>query len=318
MKAVFERARKALDFLERHQLEPTPRNYDFALRYITDPASDLARDVVVHTEGGVRLTADTMAALVARHGIETPAMTPAVERRERTVARQAEELGSLTSDAHDLTQALGRDVGAIASRAEHWPSEGEAIVARLSDAERELADLRRDFAQLRDDIAQAHERRTDRDRDELTQGLSQDGARHILGELAEFNRTYVLMLFSIDDLVGINRRFGSGVGDNVINAFAQTLRHGFPEEDLIRWTGNEFIVVSTHIAMAAAREAAEEALAAFRSRRLKLRGTGEWIGTVTASAGIVTAQGRAEGDVLERARGHLGDAAIAGGGRVHG
>lgn len=318
MKAVFERARKALDFLERHQLEPTPRHYDFALRYIANPASDLARDVVAHSEGGVRLTADIMAALVARHGIETPAMTPAVERRERTVARQAEELGSLTSDAHDLTQALGRDVGAIASRAEHWPSEGDAIVARLSDAERELADLRRDFAQLRDNIAQAHERRADRDRDELTQGLNPDGARHILGELALSNRNYVLMLFSIDDLVAINRRFGSSVGDNVINAFAQTLRHGFPDEDLIRWTGNEFIVIVTHIGVAAAREAAEQAMTAFRARRLKLRGTGEWIGTVTASAGIVTGQGQAEGEVLERARGQLAQAALLGGGRIHG
>jgi diguanylate cyclase len=316
MKPFFQRARDALDFLEHHQLEPSAANYDLALRYVASPASELARDIYQQTNGGARLTPDEVVALLERH-CASPASS-ALDRREHIVARQAEELGALTSDAHDLTEALGRDVGAIVKQSDKWPTGTGDLIARLSEAERDLAELRNEFLTLRNAIGVPGAQRVDPGHDELTQALNQAGARRVLDPLARKGRSYVMMMFVIDDLIGINKRLGRPVGDNVLNAFAATLRETFPGVELIRWTGNEFVVVATDLAAMAARLLAEDALAALRDRRLKLRGTGEWIGTVTASAGLVVSQGEAPEDLLARARANALSAASLGGDQIKG
>lgn len=314
MKPFFQRARNALEFLERHQLEPSAANYDLALRCVTDPASELARDVYEQTYRGERLTSDEVLALLARHGVEEPGIK--LDQRERIVARQAEELGTLTADAHDLTEALGRDVGTIVKQADDWPSATKDLIARLSEAERDLAELREEFLTLRNSIGAAGPQRVDVTHDELTRALNQTGATRVFDPLVQNGRTYVLMMFSIDDLIGINNRFGRAVGDNVLNAFAATLREVFPDMELIRWTGNEFVIVAADLSTMAARLLAEDALAALKARRLKLRGTGQWIGTVTASAGIVVSQGEAPEGPLTRARANALSAAALGGDQI--
>jgi diguanylate cyclase len=313
---IFRQARDALDFLEQHRLEPSATNYDFALRCIAQPASALARDVYERTYGGQPLTSGDVVAILQRHGGVD--QSSALERRERMVARQAEELGTLTSDAHDLTEALGREVGTIVKQSDAWPSGTGDLIARLSEAERDLADLRAEFLTLRSAIGVSVPHREDVSHDELTQALTQAGASRVLEALVQNGRPYVLMMFIIDDLTGINDRFGRAVGDNVLNAFAATLREVFPGVELIRWTGNEFVIVATDLATMAARVLADDALAAFKARRLKLRGTGEWIGAVTASAGIVVSQGGRPEALLSRARENAQAAAATGGDQIKG
>ncbi|MGQ7414287.1 GGDEF domain-containing protein, partial [Streptococcus suis] len=100
-----------------------------------------------------------------------------------------------------------------------------------------------------------------------------------------------LLMFSIDGLVGINREFGASVGDNVLNAFANKLRKIFQDQEPIRWSGNEFVVVLPDHTVTAARGLAEEVLSLVERRKFRLLETGEWIGTVTGSASIVSDQG---------------------------
>ncbi|WP_082462607.1 GGDEF domain-containing protein [Sphingobium sp. Leaf26] len=316
MKSYYREARSALDFLEYHQHEPSPANYDFALRYVMDPASRLAADVNDLTSDGLRLTANAMTTLMQRHAAHDTGK--AIDDRERAVARHTEELGTLTSDAHDLTEALGRDVGVIVNQPDHSLINTNNLVMRLSAAERELAELRDEFVTLRNAINVPVQPRSDSGQDELTNALNQTGAWRVLEPLLREGHIYVLIMFIIDDLVSINARFGREVGDNVLNAFAATLRQEFPEEDLIRWNGNEFLIVVTDASSMAARIRADEALAAFAARRLRLRGTGEWIGAVTASAGIVTSRGEEPEVILEIARSSALAAADQGGNRTLG
>lgn len=315
MMALFRQAREALDFLELHKLEPSAENYAFALDYVTNPESELAREVNEQTYGGLRLASGAVSGFVERHLSKSRGTV--LDHRERTVARQAEELGTLTSDAHDLTEALGRDVGAIVQQSGEEISGTSDLVSRLSDAERDLAELRDELRILRTAVGvPGHS--ADIERDELTQALNQHGAQRVFDALAEHGRPYVLMMFSLDDLAGINKRFGHDVGGNVLNAFAATLRQVFAKEELIRWTGNEFIIVAADLATAAARLLVEDALTALKSRRLKLRGTGAWIGVVTASAGVVVSQGETPTVALVRARTNLLSAATQGGGQAVG
>lgn len=316
MREFFDKAREALAFLEHHQLDPSPANYDFAFRYVTDPGSDLASDVDGQTYGGLRLTSDAMLGLVQRHLLD--GARSELDQRERTVVRQAQELGTLTSGAQDLTEALGREVGAIVKRSDQWPAGTTDLVDRLSDAEREISDLRREFKKLRDAIGEPGQQPPSEWRPDSSPELDQNAARQALELLVKRSNAYVLMVFSIDDLAGIRNRFGSAVGDNVLNAFAATLHQVFPDVNLVRWTVNEFIIVANDLATLGARLLIEDALTAMRARRLKLRGTGEWIGTVTASAGMVVNQSEALEVVLERARAKALLAADQGGDRFEG
>lgn len=305
-------AREALDFLEQHHLEPTVTHYEIALICQVAPDCDLARAVAELVDGGLRLTAGDIDRLTRQY----PARADRSDRG-RVVEAQANQLGTLTSDAHDLTSTLGNDVGTMIAGSQHWPQETGAFIARLAITERDLADLRAEFAKLHRQIAagQTPDGGSDDNRDAMTDALSQQGAGLLLSRLRDEDQQYVLILFSIDELVSLNQRFGRLVGDNILNAFASTLRKVFPEHELIRWTGNEFVIVMVNTPLGAARVAAQDAIVAMAARRLKLRGSGDDIGTVTASAGLVAAQGAASDEVLGQARARLKIAAETGGNR---
>jgi len=270
--------------------------------------------VASETDGGLRLTARSLETLSDRY---LPARPDRATERETAVTRHADQLDALTSDAQALTQSLSNDVTAMSIDAQGWP-ESTALVTRLSDAERELADLRGELARLRDAITGGAPRVAGHERDGLTAALDQAGGERLFREVALSGRAYVMILFGIDGLVGINARYGRSVGNNVLSAFAATLRESFPDEELIRWSGNEFIVVLRDVALTMARALAEEALDAFHARRLKLRGSGDVIGPLTASAGIVVGKGDETTASIEQARANLAAGAAAGGRDVYG
>lgn len=315
MRTAFDRARRALNFLELHQLDPSPAYFEFALAVIGAPGSALSEAVATHTDGGLRLSAATVQMLVERHLSRPPEQT--LERRERTVMRQAQELGTLTTDAHHLTEALGRDMGAFAEQAADLPAAAADFVHRLSDAERELAALRSEVGRLRDNIVPAPPP-GDADRDDLTQALNRSGAAGVMARADAGGQGHVVLTFGVDALEAINDRFGRAVGDNVLNAFAATLQQSFEEEELIRWSGNEFLFILRDLPAAAARLRTEQALAAFAARRLRLRGSGEPIGTVTASAGIAVGAAGGQEASLIASRANAALAASRGGNQLEG
>ena len=313
MQKRFDLAREAINFLEGHRLHPTTTHYGFALEVVSNRRSSLAQAVERETEGGLRLTAEAVVELQSRYS--RLAGGGEVSLREQSVTKHAEQLDALTSDAHDLTKNLGLDVGAMAHKATEWPNAVD-LVGRLSGAERELSELRSEFAKLREEVV-ASLPRSDINRDDMTQALNQQGAIPVFQRLAAGNRPYVVILFIVDSLVSINSRFGREVGDNVLNAFAATLRQVFDEEELIRWSGTEFVIPIPSISISAARILAEEALSKFHARRLKLRGSGDWIGTISASAGIVADRSNEPAVVVHKAQAYALTAAGEGGNRVY-
>ncbi len=204
--------------------------------------------------------------------------------------------------ASDLGFGIGIGIGSFASR--------------LATTERDLSGLRLQLAGLKARIDAGGGIAVDAERDGLTNALNQIGARRVLERLGAQDQRYVVLMFSIDGLVAINREFGNTVGDNILNAFAAKLSKTFPEQEAIRWAGNEFIVVIPGRTVTAVRELAEEVLALLEQRKFRLRESGEAIGTVTASAAIVSDHGGDIEGVLEEARGKLMLAMRDGGNRV--
>jgi len=69
---------------------------------------------------------------------------------------------------------------------------------------------------------------------------------------------YLLLFFDLDDFKEINDRYGHGVGDRVLVQVRWLLENTFREsDDLVRWGGDEFLVVGRHTHRAAAPQIAE-------------------------------------------------------------
>jgi len=190
-----------------------------------------------------------------------------------------------------------------------------SIVARLTATERSLSELREQVAALMSRM-DAGRRPIDSEHDELTNALNQTGARRVLDRIAAQDQRYVLLMFGIDGLVAINRQYGNTVGDNILNALATKLTNIFTDHEAIRWAGNEFIIAIPGQTMTAVRAQAEEVLQLLERRKFKLRGSGEAIGTVTASVALVSDQDNGIEWVIEEARAKLQGAMLSGGNRV--
>lgn len=126
----FEQARKALAFLEHHQLEPTSANYELSLTYITRSSPDLSQAIDAQTDGGVRLSRNEANSLVKRFLSKSKSV---IGRREKMVAEQTKQLGVLASEAHQVTSGLERDVATAVSQASEWPKATSEFVMRLSE-----------------------------------------------------------------------------------------------------------------------------------------------------------------------------------------
>jgi diguanylate cyclase (GGDEF)-like protein len=80
----------------------------------------------------------------------------------------------------------------------------------------------------------------------------------------------LLLFFDLDDFKGVNDRFGHPVGDLCLKRFAQHLRESFrPNDTLLRYAGDEFLVVASGLDAAAATDRVD------RMRRALLRETEE-------------------------------------------
>lgn len=107
---------------------------------------------------------------------------------------------------------------------------------------------------------------------------------------------YALILADIDNFKSINDRFGHEEGDNVLKRCAallgRTVRSG---DALVRWGGEEFLIVLPNCQLQAARELAERVRRAMGSEQDAV------VGTVTLSLGVAAWQpGESRRTLLQR------------------
>ncbi|PRY08299.1 GGDEF domain-containing protein [Kineococcus rhizosphaerae] len=93
-----------------------------------------------------------------------------------------------------------------------------------------------------------------------------------------------LVLLDVDHFKAINDAHGHAVGDDVLVEVAHALRAHARPEDVVRYGGEEFVVLLPHLGAAAARVRAEELRAACARVRVEVEAL-----RITISAGVATA-----------------------------
>ena len=81
--------------------------------------------------------------------------------------------------------------------------------------------------------------------DYLTQVYNRHGLEKRMNEIRQKHSYYDLVVFDLDNFKGINDKYGHLMGDEVLKDFAYQLSVYFRSENVARFGGEEFIVVST-------------------------------------------------------------------------
>jgi diguanylate cyclase (GGDEF)-like protein len=107
-----------------------------------------------------------------------------------------------------------------------------------------------------------------------------------------------LISIDLDHFKAVNDTFGHSMGDLVLKEFANLIRKMVRDEDVaVRWGGEEFIILLSHSACAAAAVLAERIRSNFEQHRSSVSAL-----AVTASFGVVQLQdGEHEDDLIKRA-----------------
>lgn len=120
--------------------------------------------------------------------------------------------------------------------------------------------------------------------DRIGEDVARSRRAHYNGSAS--NADVAFMMIDLDDFKRINDEYGHDAGDSVLLAFSKVLSSRLRESDyMIRWGGEEFMVVACETEAAEAHQIAERLLQAVRDARFSVGEGAESI-AVTCSAGI--------------------------------
>jgi diguanylate cyclase (GGDEF)-like protein len=193
--------------------------------------------------------------------------------RKRALAQAGAQVRGAT--AIDITTFLG------ITEPEMTPAVKEAVQTLLT----EIDDLRGEVARLKTRLAEAEDVA---DRDALTPLLNRRALVRELGRIRTFAQRYgtaaSLVYFDLDDLKGVNDRFGHAAGDAALKAVAERLLASVRDSDIVgRMGGDEFAVI-----LVQADQAVAEAKAASLARAIEAEPLhfGDWSAPLHVSFGV--------------------------------
>ncbi len=199
---------------------------------------------------------------------------PFSDMRKRALAKAgAQARGS--ARAVDSTSFLGL------TEVEMTPTVSAAVQTLLT----EIDDLRGEVARLK---AKLSETEGLADRDALTPLLNRRALVRELGRIRTFAQRYgspaSLVYFDMDDLKGVNDRFGHAAGDAAIKAVAERLLANLRDSDIVgRMGGDEFAVILVQADHATAEGKAAQLARAIEAEPLRF---GDWSAPLHVSWGV--------------------------------
>ncbi len=160
-----------------------------------------------------------------------------------------------------------------------------AVRAAVQTLVTEIDDLRTEVGRLK---ARLEESEQQADRDALTPLLNRRALMRELSRIRTFAQRYgapaSLVYFDLDDLKGVNDRFGHAAGDAVLQAVAERLSANVRESDVVgRMGGDEFAVILVQADAATADAKAQSLVRAVEGQPLAF---GDWSAPIHLTFGV--------------------------------
>jgi diguanylate cyclase len=299
MSELFDKAQRAIDLMLANHITPTPANYEFWYRYVSDFDPELSQAVNACLAKDNRLTPHQAEQLRTRflgkidlepnhtlidgaseqlHRIEESVRTAG---NDASAFRDALQAGNALFSATDNVVGQRRLIEQIAFATTSMIERTERLERQLQASSNEIMALRQDL-----DTARSESRI-----DALT-GIANHKAfqayleAHAARALAD--RKPLSLIFSdIDHFKQFNDTWGHRMGDEVLRLVGQSLEHlckgmGYPA----RYGGEEFVIVLPNKTLEASADIAEQIRDFVGARTLRAKHSNQKIGRITLSLGI--------------------------------
>jgi diguanylate cyclase len=309
-------AHEAVDLMARHDVPPTPQNYEVWLSYRLGGHPDLRKQIESRIAEQKPFTDDVNADLYDSF-FSTARLSQQMLSTGERIARELGEVVQTLQAAGDEAGAYGQTLQSAAQRIEQgvdaqslrhlvaslasatmsMAESNKKLTTRLNDSSREMDSLRTALHQVR---AEA-----------LTDGLTglsnrkmfDETLRMRIAEAAGLRLDLSLMMCDIDHFKRFNDTWGHQTGDQIIRFIAASLqRVAKPDFCVARYGGEEFAIVMPRTRIVEARSVAEQVRMTVESKKLYRKSTNEDLGKVTVSVGIAALKfGETPESLIERA-----------------
>ena len=303
--------------IERHDVLPTPRNFDLFFTYHGGTDPELMRRLDLLLRGGGTLSEAALETLYSEcvapaeidleavssgsQAIQDAAQTlveqvagsqAAIQGYGETLAHWATRLGDETTVA-----ALVKAVATLSEETRRAGERNRALEQQLSSSVARIARLRQNLAEAKQEVTtdpltgianrKAFEARLRR---AITQARSERGALSVL-------------LLDIDHFKRFNDQHGHRTGDLVLRLVGRVLSDNVKGRDCAaRYGGEEFAILLVGATLQAGAVVAQQICDALSAKHLVSRGSGRDLGRVTVSVGVAELQGQESAAALvERA-----------------
>lgn len=297
---VYGFAQQALQRMEEHEVPPSPSAYSVWYAYAARANRTLVSKLDDLLADGARLGPYEMEELF-REFLREPDLSEAKHKVGATIEQEISgalalmEKSISNSDAFRLTlDDVQKDLPGTAS-----PDRLAGFVSRLVDENRKMAEKaaelneglrlsQKQIETLNHELAEIHASSM---RDPLTDVANRrafdDRLQADMDAALKSGAELCLAMADIDHFKGVNDRFGHVIGDAVLKLFASLMRQNTKGRDLVaRYGGEEFALILPHTDLEAATGLIETIRAQMEASQLKIKKTGERIGSVTASFGL--------------------------------
>jgi len=306
-------ARKAMDFMAKYRVPPTPDNFSVWFTYALGASIELKRAIEILIGNKRRFDAktndDLFNAYVGLQATDGRTINQASQRLQSLMGSARQFLNTAIADNRSQVQAMNgvadrRDAEVDPRRLiESLISELEKATSRATRLETNFAEKARELDSIRDSLSKSEERAKT---DTLTGLPNRRGLEEFFrsAQIAamEQGEPLSVLLIDIDHFKKFNDNFGHGVGDQVLRLMAKVLREKLRERDLpARYGGEELIAVlpSTDVTTCAA--VAERIRHAIAECSITRRSTDEVLPQMTISIGVAQFQpGESMTDLIER------------------
>jgi len=294
-----ELLRLVLGQMAQWKVPPTPINYTLWYEYVAGTNAPLKHQMDRLVRDGKPLTQETHEALYRQHIFDGERI--AHKRIFQEVQGVIDELAAYVREAGgDMSQQGGKlqtlagrledenDLDVVRNLVNFLVSATRDILGTSNRMEKKLAETTREVDALREKMVRL---KTQALTDALTGLVNRWGLeKQLRGDMdrAKSDQTDLcLVMADIDHFKKINDTYGHLVGDNVIKMFAATLMDFFKDRDrVIRYGGEEFLVVLPACPLTKAVSLSEKLKAFLGTMKWKRKGTGGTLGKITLSFGV--------------------------------
>ena len=291
-----------MDLMQEHRIEPYPDNFRVWYTYSSGVNANLNRTVNILLSNRRELSHSVCENLYNQffHGQEEAAqmagITLKIKKKLHELVAGLSRAGLDTSQFNKVLEGAGL---ALKDRPA-TQNEMISIIDLLMNATRRMKEHSEDLEiQLKtaaEEVSELHTKIEGLRALSITDMLTGIGNRRFFDEhLTEFARDSMetgeplcLLFLDIDKFKVINDTWGHALGDQVLRLFAGVLLKAVGDKGVCaRYGGEEFAVLLPRLRIGSATQIAEEIRLALASREVVNRSSGQKVGLITVSAGVV-------------------------------